>query len=130
MAEINLSRAKQLCNASELKVVRASGKQSLPKLSEAQLKKAIGQARKLRDKWRDLATRQRRETQRQQNARTTDENARSGEKEELFSQVLARFETQLAKIAGSATAPSGAPASKTPKKKRNQAHRLIRSVTR
>src|SRR5690606_36367487 len=91
MSRINVSKARELCTAAELRLVEASAPKSLAKLDEAELKKNVERARKLRDKWRDQATRQRREVQQAQAARTTDKTARSQEKTQLFAEVLTRF---------------------------------------
>lgn len=95
---ISSARAKTLCNASELGLVKSSTRRESGMMTIEQLRKALARARKLRDKWRDQAAKQRRSSQRKQGARATDANARSKEKAELFGEVVNRFTAQLEKI--------------------------------
>jgi len=104
MTPINFSQARQLCTPDELRLVEASRRETLAKLDAAALKKTITQIRRIRDKWRDVSTRQVRRSQDQQGARVTDENQRSQQKSELFQNVLARLEAQLERIASSSEA--------------------------
>lgn len=133
MAQMNLSRARQLCSAAELRVVEASSKRVIGSLSAADVKKKVEQARKLRDKWRDLAVQQRREVQQAQGGRGTDKAARSHEKATLFNEILDRYEQRQAKIA-SGTVKAGAKnkvvRDKTSKRTRSQEHRATRAEVR
>jgi hypothetical protein len=104
---IDLSRARELCTAAELRFVESSRGRALAKATEAQLKKKIALARDLRDKWRDAFTRQRRRVKRE-GFSTTKGNVRSQQKSELFAEVLARFEAQLKKVAAPPAAPERA----------------------
>ena len=130
MGRLTVADAKQMCTKAELGVVLGSRPDAIEKLSADQLKKNVASARRLRDKWRDLATEQRRDTQQAQKSRVTDKNARSGEKAALFAHVLKRYEEQLAKAqAGGSTGGKTLP--KAPKKKvRAAGHRLKRAVVR
>jgi hypothetical protein len=94
----SIAQAKLLCTAPELKLVTASTRSEIGKLSTLQLEQKIKRSRALRDKWRDQSRSQRRAVQSSQRARQTDANARSAEKAELFGEVLARFEAQLNKL--------------------------------
>ena len=94
---ISMGRAKALCTATELDVVRASTQQEIGKLTAARLRQKETQARKLRDKWRDQAASQKRSTQAKIGSRDADYNKNSAEKAELFDEVLSRFSAQLAK---------------------------------
>jgi hypothetical protein len=94
---ISSSNAKALCSASEFSLVVASGKDKVKTLSVPQLRQTIERARKLRDKWRDQATKQKRAAQSKKGARQTSGNARSAEKAALFDEVLTRFEAEMAK---------------------------------
>lgn len=124
---ISIARAKTLCTATELALVKASGPREIGALSAAQLRQKVSRARDLRDKWRDQAERQRRTSQAKQQARQTDENARSTEKAELFAEVLTRFETRLAKSDGGA---SGVVPKRVTKKARSSEHRATRATVR
>lgn len=130
MGRMTVADAKRMCTKSELGVVMGSRPESIEKLSADQLKKNVASARRLRDKWRDLATEQRRETQQAQKSRVTDKNARSGEKAALFAHVLKRYEDQL-KQAEAAGGADGKTLAKAPKKKvRAAGHRIKRAVVR
>jgi len=125
---ISMSKAKSLCNASELSLVADSGRSQLGALSASQLRQDVARSRKLRDKWRDQAERQRREVQLKQGARQTSASARSSEKAQLFAEVLDRFETRLTKTDGEASGPA---ARKTkPRRVRSAGHRADRAVIR
>jgi hypothetical protein len=128
---LNLKTARELCNKSEWELVKASKRDEIGQLTEAQLKRHVVRARTMRDKWRDLAVAQRRKTQKEQQARTTQANARSAEKAEVFDEVLARFEKQLQRVASSSPSTGGASARKTPPKQvRLEEHRATRSKVR
>lgn len=130
MGRMTVADAKRMCTKSELGVVMGSRPEAIEKLSADQLKKNVASARRLRDKWRDLATEQRRETQQAQKSRVTDKNARSGEKAALFAHVLKRYEDQL-KQAETSGATAGKTLAKAPKKKvRAAGHRIKRAVVR
>lgn len=133
MAQITLDKARELCTAAELQLVRASRRPAVGKLGLDELKNRLDEARRLRDKWRDLSTRQRRETQRRTGSRVTDASARSGLKADLFQDSLDKFQQELDKK--SAAAPTAATASKTTtgkvtKQKRAVGHRRKRAATR
>jgi hypothetical protein len=93
-----VTQAKSLCTDGELSLVKASTRDEIGKFSIAQIQQKVVRVRKLRDKWRDQAEKQRRATQAAQRARDTSANARSAEKAKLFGEVLARFEAQLATL--------------------------------
>jgi hypothetical protein len=133
MATIGLSRARALCSPSELQVVKAASKKALVSHSAAALKKHVARARKLSDKWRDLAARQRREAQKAQGSRGTDKAARSQEKADLFGEVLTRLEAQQARQPGGSAKPAaqGTSGSGGPNKSaRTQEHRSTRAQVR
>jgi hypothetical protein len=130
MGRLTVADAKRMCTKAELGVVMGSRTGAIEQLSADQLKKNVASARRLRDKWRDLATEQRRETQQAQNARVTDKNARSGEKAALFAHVLKRYEDQLKQVEAAGTT-GGTTLAKPPKKKvRAAGHRIKRAVVR
>ena len=58
-----LSNARAWCTPTELRLIESSHGQALANANEAGLKKNISRARVLRDKWRDLFRRQRRQVQ-------------------------------------------------------------------
>jgi hypothetical protein len=125
---ISVARAKAICNASELALVKASAKREIAKLSPAKLRLSAERARKLRDKWRDQANAQRRKSQKKMGARETDVNARTAEKAQLFEEVLERF---VARLATAETADSAAkPRAGAKRFARSRSHRAARATVR
>ena len=119
---IKSSEAKSLCTANEFELVQASLPKRIKNHSLAVLRGKVRRARTLRDKYRDLARRQRLEARGKQVARGTrpaQGNERTMRKAELFGEVLERFEKQLGKVeAAAAKAPATkAPAKRPPGKK-------------
>jgi hypothetical protein len=112
---ISATRAQALCTQAELDLVLSSRPADLKGVSETRLRGKVDRARKLRDKYRDLAKRQRLEARgKKPPARTRPAagHARTDEKARLFAEVLERFEKRLAKVA-----TAGAPARKKPSKR-------------
>jgi hypothetical protein len=99
---IEMSKARRLCTAAELRFVESCGRRALAKATEAQLKDKIALARDLHDKWWDAFTRQRRQVKQDQGFPANKGNVRSRQKSELFAEVLARLEAQLKKVAAPA----------------------------
>ena len=98
---VSMSQARRLCSAAELRVVAASRRASLAALTPARLRQKIAVARKLRDKWRDQARRQRRARQgtaRARGAASAAQETRTRRKAQLFQETLARFEKRLAAV--------------------------------
>ena len=91
-----------LLTAAERKLFDTSRGRALAAATRAELTKLVGQARSLRDKWRDQFRAQRRTSQRAAAARGTGGNDRSLEKSTLFGEVLARLEARLAELGGAA----------------------------
>ncbi len=123
---------KQLLTPDELKLVELSQQPTLAKLSEAKLKKQIALTRKARDKWRDLATQQRRDAQRAQGSRVTDAASRSADKNKVLTKALGSLQKQLDKIGSGAAEPGAkAPTPKGPSKhQRAKGHRESRAEVR
>lgn len=100
---ISLREAKRLCTAKEFELVEMSTGGRATELSPAELKRSIARARKLRNKYRDLAERQHREAvgkQGPRGARPSQSNDRTLLKQQLFEETQARFEAQLGEVAG------------------------------
>lgn len=104
---VTMTRARALCSKSELVLVLASTPAQRNLLSASRLRSKVIRARKLRDKYRDLAAGQRREARGKQSprsARPARTNANTALKAQLFDEVLTRFQAQLERVeAGSAT---------------------------
>jgi hypothetical protein len=124
---VNFAKARQLCTEPELRLVEASRPEAIGELTETQLKSKIARARALRDKWQDVATRQRRDVQRKQKTRAVAPRDRSEEKSTLFAAVLARFQAQLDEGASATAAPGAGPHARPSKEKRGRQHRRTRS---
>jgi hypothetical protein len=102
--------AQRLCTAAEFELVEASYPASAKQLSPARLRQKVQRARKLRDKYRDLAKRQRLEMRGKREAssrRPAQGHENTDRKAELFQEVLDRFETQLSRT-GDGDGPAGA----------------------
>jgi hypothetical protein len=131
MANVSKAKVKALCTAAEAELVRVSRRPEIGQLDAATLKKHVTQARKLRDKWRDQATKQRRDTQQRHSARVADGEKRSEEKAEIFDATLAAFEKQLEKVSAAGGASSKpAPNKKTAKSAPTPDHRAERASKR
>jgi hypothetical protein len=149
----DLKTIRAMLTAAERKVFDSSIGKEIAAKGRAELQAAIGHARTLRDKWRDLYAQQTRTTKRTPKA-GTGANDRSREKSELFAGALERLEARLAEVgtavksaakkAGKAATAAtkaaqkavAAPAKKganlkaarpTPKKVRTAAHRATRA---
>jgi flagellar biosynthesis/type III secretory pathway protein FliH len=86
------AQAKEITTAAEFGLVEASYAPAVKKLNRAQLKQKAERARRLQEKYRDLARRQKREGKeagRRGAAMRTDRKAR------LFAEVRERFERRL-----------------------------------
>lgn len=83
---ISIEKFKPLCTASEWKLVTESLPGAIETFSPAKIATKLAAARRLHDKWRDLALRQKRESGKAESAR------RSKEKSRLFAVVVRSFE--------------------------------------
>jgi hypothetical protein len=130
MMAISTVRAKALCSAGELALVKASTRQEIGGHTAARLRQKETRARKLRDKWRDQATGQKRSAQAKAGSRDAGANKNSAEKAELFGEVLGRFTAQLAKTEamGETAGPMGR--RRSTKTSRSRTHRAARADVR
>lgn len=95
---ITLQQAKPLCTASELELVRWSTLKQARTLTPARLREKRDRARRLRDKFRDLAQQQAREMRgkgRPRRSRPATDNRGTLTKQQLFQETLDRFEAAL-----------------------------------
>ena len=118
------AKIKEICTADEAKLVRASRKPELEKLTSAELKKQAAVARKLYDKWLSLSRSQSRASGKKVGFGESAANTKL--KTEAFGDALKAFEDQLGKQT-TATAPKKKVLTK---KKRNAGHRATRSEVR
>jgi len=93
----DLKTIRAMLTAAERKVFDSSIGKEIAAAGRAELQAAIGHARTLRDKWRDLYARQTRTTKRTPKA-GTGANDRSREKSELFAGAVERLEARLAEV--------------------------------
>jgi hypothetical protein len=96
---ITRSEAKDICTKPEFELVESSFSPAVKSLSPARLKSKIGRARKLQDKYRDLARKQNRETKGSDPSREA-ANKRTEQKATLFDETRERFEAQLGSTGG------------------------------
>ena len=146
-AGFDLKTIRGMLTAAERRVFESSIGKEIAAAGREQLQAAIGQARTLRDKWRDLYAKQTRTTKRSATSAAT-ANDRSREKSELFAGAIERLESRLAEfgvaaktavksVKKAAAKAVAAPASKkraavkvarsTPKKVRTAGHRATRA---
>jgi hypothetical protein len=117
---LDLRKAAQLCTERELALVKSASGGKLKALSAKRLELQISRARGLRDRFRDLAHRQKREAIGKvapRGMRPARGNARTVEKEELFREVLQRFEARAEKLRAS-EAPVSRPRKPTARRRR------------
>jgi hypothetical protein len=105
--------ARRLCTAPEYALFEASMAAEVKHLTPGRLGQKVQRARRLRDKYRDLARRQRLEARGKtgpRRARPAQGQENTDRKAQLFQEVLERFETRLAALdPGSRTRTGGAP---------------------
>jgi hypothetical protein len=95
---ISRTTARRLCTKPEFELVEASFAPHVKTLSPARLRQKVARTRRLRDKYRDLARRQRLEARGKrspQRARPAQGHDNTDRKATLFQEVLDRFEAQL-----------------------------------
>jgi hypothetical protein len=100
---ISRPTAQRLCTKPEFELVEASFPARAKQLTPARLRQKVVRARKLRDKYRDLAKRQRLEARGKrapQRSRPAQGNENTDRKAQLFQETLDRFETQLQRTDG------------------------------
>lgn len=103
---VSRADAKKLCTKQEYEIVVASLDLKKTKPSLYRAKQKVTLARRLRDKFRDLAQRQRREERGKaapRGAKPAAGNQGSVKKQQLFSETLVRFESYVAKLEKEAT---------------------------
>jgi hypothetical protein len=98
---LDFKKARELCTEPEFALVVATRTASLRSLAPRLLLLKVARARGLRDKFRDLASRQAREARGKaapRGRRPARGNARTVEKAQLFGEVLRRFERRAAEL--------------------------------
>jgi len=96
LMKLDYKNAQELCTATEFAMVEAAKPTHLSKLTDREVKKNLNQSRKLADKWREQAMKQGHSPASAQSAQ------RSAAKAEIFTEVLARYEKQLARLEAAA----------------------------
>ncbi len=95
---VSMSEARKICTKAELELILESTAEKLTTLTDARLRANVAQARRWRDKYRDLAAQQRREARGKGAPRGTkpsQSNDRTVQKQKLFDAALKKFEAQL-----------------------------------
>jgi hypothetical protein len=124
---IAASKVKAICSASEIKLVRASRKGEIEKLSPAEVKRFAAQAKKLADKWRSLGRGQARSRNRKVGFGEAAANTQL--KSQIFGDALAAFETKRAELEKSVDSSAKQSPIKS-KKDRTTEHRTVRAGIR
>lgn len=89
---IKLSEARQLCTKPELELIVSASAKELSGITLGRLEKKVERARKLRDKYADLARTQQRKTQKTKGARGVgDVSARTKRKAEIFGELVEKL---------------------------------------
>jgi len=94
---ITRAAAREITTRDEQALVDESFHPEVRALTEAELKRAVARARRLRDKYSDLSRRQNQATKRQ-GAAGSGANARTARKAQLFLETLERLEKRLASV--------------------------------
>lgn len=98
---VHHATARKLATQAEWTLLEASRAREITELTPARLTQKIARARKLRDKYRDLAKQQRGEARGKRNAKSTraaEGNANTLIKQQMFAEALERFEERLEKV--------------------------------
>lgn len=109
------SEAKAICTAAEYDLVRDAAAPRISSLTPSSLRGYVARARRLRDKYRDLANRQRREARGKsapRGAAPSGRNENTLKKLKLFEQALARFQAKLDKVTNAAAGAKQKPVKK------------------
>lgn len=109
---VSRAQAKEICTKPEFELVEASFRPAVTELTPARLRSKAQRARRLQDKYRDLAERQNRGTKETQPGRPRSRaNQRTERKARLFAETRERFEKRLAQVeakgGGQTTGKSG-----------------------
>lgn len=102
---ISRREAKPLCTKREYELVETSFERGTAGLTPARVRGYVSRARKLRDKYRGLSERQRREARGKQaprGVRPSQSNDRTVLKQRLFEQTMQRFEKKLDRVEAAA----------------------------
>lgn len=120
--------AKKLLNVSELEMFDVS-RRGLGTLGKSQVRAKVKHTRRLRDKYRDLYRRQRRSTRGRTGSKPGPRgkaNLRTKEKEELFGEMLVRFQKRLDQIETAERQSEPAAAKSAHSKRKKKTKRLVK----
>lgn len=130
---VTKATVRKLATQSEWQLLVPSFGSAIKDITAGRLKQKITRARKLQDKYRDLARQQQGEARGKRRAKSTraaEGNANTLAKQELFTEALGRFEAQLAKLTARAereAARGAKAASRTASGKQSIARKATRS---
>lgn len=123
---IRTPKARQLATQPELKLYESSLRGAVTPFSAAQLRQRLTRARKARDKYAQLAKRQRREARGKaepRGSRAAQGNARTLEKVQLFQETMDRFEKRIQVVEAKDAKKPAAAAKRTPPGKKTVARK-------
>ncbi len=98
---VHKATARKLATQSEWQLLEPSFGSAIKEITPGRLKQKVTRARKLQDKYRDLARQQRGEARGKRRAKSTraaEGNENTRVKQEMFSDALERYEAQLARL--------------------------------
>jgi hypothetical protein len=126
---VTRAQAKEICTKPELELVEASFRPAITSLTVSRLRSKVDRARKLQDKFRELAQKQNRETKETQPGRQRGgANQRTERKARLFEETRDRFEKRLAEVEAREGAEDGSGAAR--KSSRSRAARAASAKRR
>ncbi|TVQ63977.1 MAG: hypothetical protein EA378_00345 [Phycisphaerales bacterium] len=121
---VTVQQARRYCTTSEIELIAMSTPRQVGELTPARLRQKLARARKLRDKFRDLGDRQKREMRGKgepRGQRGAQSNEATRLKQQVFAETVERFEAALVKAEAkqerAASSKQKAVAKKTSKKK-------------
>jgi hypothetical protein len=101
---ISRPQAREICTKPEMELVEASFAPAINALTPARLRSKITRARKLQDKYQEMARSQHRTVKdKNPTARLRNNNVRTERKARLFEETRIRFEKRLARLEGTET---------------------------
>lgn len=125
---IPLAQVKAVCNESEVRLVQASRRPQLSRLTLTEAKRYAIRARKHFDKWQDQSRGQSRTSTRTKGVPVVEN--RSTVKMDIFRETLDALEAQVAKLEAQGAKTTGGRSPNPPKTVRNRGHRAERSDVR
>jgi hypothetical protein len=97
---VSMAKAREVCTKEEMELVESSFPPHVKKLTPARLRSKVARARKLGDKFSDLARKQNRASK-EADRSPEKANVRTELKSRIFAETLQRFERRLEEVSSS-----------------------------